>query len=160
MKKYLTILSIVVLFLIMGTNTASAFYFHIHVYTGIYNEKTKGCDNGTGICKVVIDWGLGDPDHYASMVGSAGGFNVEGTIDQANKRLSFTVLDALPQGSDDGKSRNKITIHEDMELSQEFSNEFGIDPDQRVVIKKGTYSIGGRTSRRGMFKYDVVMMKR
>ena len=54
MKKYIPYLIAIVLFLFAGTNTASAWYIHVHVYTGVYNEKTKGCDQGTGICKVVV----------------------------------------------------------------------------------------------------------
>lgn len=136
---------------LLSTGTASAIYFTIYIDKGAYNKANDACFGLISICRVVIDYGWGDNPNDRFGISHDTFVKGDVTYDAASGRVIFILAEPLSDDLKDGKSRTKFTLHEDTVLDQRITDELGLSGNE-LILKKGTYSFGGRTSTKAAIK--------
>lgn len=145
-NRFSILIVLIVALMLLSSLNASAWYIHVKVTYGKWNETTKKCDSGSDLCSIEITWGTAfSADLSSNQVELAG----DGTI--RNGRLYITLSEPIPPDMMQGKSRLKYTIHEDTPLTLDpgLAAEVGYD---RILLKKGTYSFGGKNHKLSSIK--------
>lgn len=146
---------LIVLFLFAGTNTASALYVVVRIDYGKYVKKTNSCDYARSFCRLIIDFGWGDSPTDSYGIPHDGYMNGDATLNAQQNRFKITLADAIPDGANDGKNRNKFTLHEDTPLSAAIADGLGLT-DKIIVLKKGSYSFGGSSAKQASIRCILV----
>lgn len=149
MNKRITIfLTVITLLMVSSFVEVSAFRIRIEINNGTWIEKTQSCNwNSNDFCSITITIDLSIQSNTTPDL------ILLGDAEIVNDRLNIRY-DKDPYSEDALRmiGRKKFTIHEDTQVSL-TPELIGTTRFSHIVLKRGTYSIGGNNIKRTSIKF-------